>query len=100
MSNYLNILRNRLNIVHKIQFYLISPLIPISTVCIGFLNLESSFYPIVYILIATILISFFLLHFGEKTRKNTKNNIEKYITNTEMFKDLLKSIKNYRNNKF
>ncbi len=100
IGNYLSILKTRLNLVHKIQFYFISPLISISTIYVGFLNLESNFYIIVYILIFTTLLSFLFLHFGEKIRKNTKNSIEKCITDTEMFKNFLMSIKSYKKNKF
>ncbi|MCT7486226.1 hypothetical protein N5T98_04180 [Aliarcobacter cryaerophilus] len=96
ISSYLNILKSRLNILHKIQFYFISPLISISTICIGFLYLEKFSYQIIYTLIITTLISFILIHFGEKIRKHIKDLIVNEIIENEKFRNFLRIIKNIK----
>lgn len=93
ISSYLNILKNRLNILHKIQLYFISPLISISTICIGYLYLEIFSHMIIYILLITTLISFILIHFGEKIRKHIKDLIVNKIIENEKFRNFLRIIK-------
>lgn len=93
ISSYLNILKSRLNILHKIQLYFISPLISISTICIGYLYLEIFSHMIIYILLITTLISFILIHFGEKIRKHIKDLIVNKIIENEKFRNFLRIIK-------
>lgn len=96
ISSYLNILKRRLNLFHKIQLYFISPLISISTICIGYLYLEVFSHKIIYILIITTLISFILIHFGEKIRKHIKDLIVNEIIENEKFRNFLRIIKNIK----
>ena len=93
LSSYLNILKSRLNILHKIQLYFISPLISISTIYIGYLYLEIFSHIIIYILLITTLISFILIHFGEKIRKHIKDLIVNEIIENEKFRNFLRIIK-------
>lgn len=93
ISSYLNILKSRLNILHKIQLYFISPLISISTIYIGYLYLEIFSHMIIYILLITTLISFILIHFGEKIRKHIKDLIVNKIIENEKFRNFLRIIK-------
>lgn len=93
LSSYLNILKSRLNILHKIQLYFISPLISISTICIEYLYLEIFSHMIIYILLITTLISFILIHFGEKIRKHIKDLIVNKIIENEKFRNFLRIIK-------
>lgn len=90
ISSYLNILKSRLNILHKIQLYFISPLISISTIYIGYLYLEIFSHMIIYILLITTLISFILIHFGEKIRKHIKDLIVNEIIENEKFRNFLR----------
>ena len=96
ISSYLNILKSRLNILHKIQLYFISPLISISTIYIGYLYLEIFSHMIIYILLITTLISFILIHFGEKIRKHIKDLIVNKIIENEKFRNFLRIIKNIK----
>lgn len=84
---------DKVNILHKIQLYFISPLISISTICIGYLYLEIFSHMIIYILLITTLISFILIHFGEKIRKHIKDLIENEIIENEKFRNFLRIIK-------
>lgn len=93
ISSYLNILKSRLNILHKIPLYFISPLISISTICIEYLYLEIFSHMIIYILLITTLISFILIHFGEKIRKHIKDLIVNKIIENEKFRNFLRIIK-------
>ena len=51
---------------------------------------------IIYFLLITTLISFILIHFGEKIRKHIKDLIVNEIIENEKFRNFLRIIKNIK----
>lgn len=92
IGEYLHIIKEELKFVHKMQIYVVSVLIPLFTITLGFLFLEKDSDYLIYGLIATALYSFTSLNFGEKIKEKAIESIKQDIKETEMFKKIIKSL--------
>ncbi|MBV5335241.1 MAG: hypothetical protein JZU49_05490 [Sulfuricurvum sp.] len=92
IGEYLYIIKEELKFIHKIQIYIVSVLIPILTIILGFFFLEKNSYYLIYGLIATALYSFTLLNFGEKIKEKAIQLGKQDIIDTEIFKQFINSL--------
>lgn len=94
IGEYLYIIKEELKFIHKIQIYVVSVLIPLCAIILGFLFLEKDSYYLIYGLIITALYSFTSLNFGEKNKEKAIESIKQGIKETEMLKQIIKSLHN------
>jgi hypothetical protein len=87
LSGYLNIIKENFTFIHKIQIYIVSLIISISSILVSYIYLEEDPFHLTTVLIITTLLSFLSLHTGKNKRKKMKTDIKKHNRFLNFLKD-------------
>lgn len=93
ISEYLYIIKDKLTLIHKIQIYVVSVVIPFSTIILGCVYLENNLYYLVYGLIIIAIYSVATLHFGVNFKEKMQEKIKKWMITEKILKKFAYRIK-------
>ena len=78
LSGYLNVIKENFTFIHKIQIYIVSVIISISSIFVSYIYLEEDPFHLTTVLIITTLLSFISLHTGKNKRKKMEKDIKEH----------------------
>lgn len=78
LSGYLNVVKENFTFIHKIQIYIVSVIISISSIFVSYIYLEEDPFHLTTVLIITTLLSFISLHTGKNKRKKMEKDIKEH----------------------